>query len=508
MNAVRLTVGLAIVAGLYLTSLYSYNLFHGLVEFFSIVVAAGVFVIAWNARAFSDNNYLLVLGCAFVCVAMVDTLHTLAYQGLGVFPDYTTDLPTQLWLAGRYLYLLGLLAAPFAIRRRARPGLYLGGFVAFTAVLVGLIFAGYFPQAYVVGEGLTTFKVASEYAVCALLLAAAWLLWRERNTFDRTVYLMLTASILVTVVSELLFTLYVSPFGPSNLAGHLLKLVSFLLVYRAVIQTALVRPYRVLFRELKSSEEILREKEEQQRHIADVLQEALLTTPESIPGVDFGHSYRPAAVAGKVGGDFYDLFALGSRSVAILIGDVSGHGVEAAAFTSLAKNTIEAFAFEGEVPTAALAKANLVTIRTHSSSDEGLQFLTAFYGTLNLDDGRLEYAVAGHPPGMIRRREGANVELLRAGSPVIGVFPEASYPGWQAEVRPGDTLLLYTDGLTECRRGSELFGQDRLLDLLASMPHVSAPELPDRIFEAAMAFCEGDLRDDVAILALTRDGRS
>jgi len=89
----------------------------------------------------------------------------------------------------------------------------------------------------------------------------------------------MAAAILVTIVSELLFTLYNSPFGPANMAGHLLKIVAFYLVYKAVVQTALARPYSLLFRELKQSEEALRQREEEQRQIADVLQEALLTMP-------------------------------------------------------------------------------------------------------------------------------------------------------------------------------------------------------------------------------------
>ncbi len=504
MTAVRATVGLAIMAGLYLTSLYSYNLFHGLVEFFSIVVAAGVFIVSWNARAYSSNNYILVLGCAFLFVAGVDMLHTFAYQGLGVFTGYTTDLPTQLWLVGRFLYVLALLVAPFSIGRRSRPEWYLAGFAALTALLVGLVFTGAFPQAFVSGEGLTTFKIVSEYVVCLLLLMAVWLLWRKRAAFEPQVLVLLAASILVTVASELLFTLYVSPFGPTNLAGHLSKLISFYLVYKAVIQTALVRPYALLFRDLKSSEEALREQEKQQRHIADVLQEALLTTPESVPGVLFGHAYHPATVTGRVGGDFYDLFALGGGSVGILIGDVSGHGIEAAAFTSLAKDTIKAFALEGQAPAAALAKANLVAVRERDAGGERAHFLTAFYGVLDLDESRLRYAVAGHPPGMVRRA-GGSVEVLRSGSPVLGVFPDAAYHDWEVGFEREDVLVLYTDGLTECRAGPQFFGEERLRHAIAALGLTPAPELPGRIYQEAMSFCAGALEDDVAILALALD---
>ncbi len=505
-QAAKPVAGLLLLAGLYLTSLYSYNLFHSLVECFSVVVAAGVFVIAWNAKAITTNAYVVFLGSALIFVAGVDLLHTLAYEGLAVFPGYDTDLPTQLWLAGRYLHVLALLVAPFLIARRMQPYRYVAGWGALTAVLVALIFTEIFPSAYVMGQGLTSFKLVSEYAICLLLVAAFWLLYRKRAAFEPQVFVLLALSIFTTIASELLFTLYTSPFGPANLAGHLFKLVTFYLIYKAVIQTALVRPYALLFRELKQSEQHLREEERQQRHIADVLQEALLTTPESIAGLEFGHLYRPATVAGKVGGDFYDLFLLGHRSVGVLIGDVSGHGLEAAAYTSLARDTVKAFALAGQAPGQALAEANLVMLQTATGGEAGDRaggrFLTAFYAILDLNDGTMRYSAAGHPPGIIRRKTG-EVELLEVTAPIVGVFPAATYGDAVNRLDYGDTLFLYTDGLTECRAGKEFFGEERLRDLLATLSTVPASQLPTRLYEEVKRFSQGDLADDLAILALS-----
>ena len=89
--------------GLYLSSLYSYLLFHSLIEIFSIVVGCCIFVLAWNSREHLDNNYLLFLGIAYLFVSALDLLHTLAYKGMGVFPGYDANLPTQLWIAARYV---------------------------------------------------------------------------------------------------------------------------------------------------------------------------------------------------------------------------------------------------------------------------------------------------------------------------------------------------------------------------------------------------------------------
>ena len=85
--------------GLYLSSLYNYLLFHTLVEMFSIVVGCGIFIISWNSRRILDNNYLLFLGIAFLFIAFLDLIHTLAYKGMPIFQGYDADLPTQLWIA-------------------------------------------------------------------------------------------------------------------------------------------------------------------------------------------------------------------------------------------------------------------------------------------------------------------------------------------------------------------------------------------------------------------------
>jgi PAS domain S-box-containing protein len=248
-----------ILLALYGSSLYSYLLFHSLAEIFSIVIATGVFAIAWNSRRFLENNYLLFLGIAYLFVGLLDLLHTLAYQGMGVFPGHGANLPTQLWIAARYLEAASLLAAPLFLSRRLRPVLVLAGYLLLFGVLTSLIFLEEFPVCYVAGVGLTPFKKISEYLICCLLLGAMALLWRHRREFDPAVLRLVIWSIGLTIGSELAFTFYVSVYGLSNLVGHLLKILSFYLIYKALIETGLARPYDLLFRNLKQSEAALRE---------------------------------------------------------------------------------------------------------------------------------------------------------------------------------------------------------------------------------------------------------
>ena len=247
--------GVLILLGLYLTSLYSYLLFHTLAEIFSIVVACGIFMVAWNSRPFLDNTYLLFIGIAYLFIGGMDLVHTLAYKGMNVFQGYETNLPTQLWIAARYMESLSLLIAPLFLGRKLKVNFVFLSYSAAVLLLLGSIFYLHiFPVCFVEGLGLTPFKKISEYIISLILLASIYLLVRRREEFDRGVLQLLVASIIVTIGSELAFTFYVHAYGLSNLIGHFFKIISFYLIYKAIIEMGLVRPYNLLFRNLKQSE--------------------------------------------------------------------------------------------------------------------------------------------------------------------------------------------------------------------------------------------------------------
>ncbi len=261
MNRSKVTFlfGFSILFGLYLTSLYSYLLFHSLAEIFSIIIACGIFMIAWNSRRFLDNHYLLFIGIAYLFVGGLDLLHTLAYKGMGVFSGYDANLPTQLWIAARYLQSISLLLAPLWIGRKLKINSMLLAYGAVIALLLLALFPWQiFPDCFMEGRGLTPFKKISEYIISLILMTAIILLIQRRKEFDDIVFQLLNWSILTTIAAELAFTFYVSVYGLSNLVGHLFKVVSFYLIYKALIETGLVRPYDLLFRNLKKSEEALR----------------------------------------------------------------------------------------------------------------------------------------------------------------------------------------------------------------------------------------------------------
>jgi K+-sensing histidine kinase KdpD len=253
-----LTVPICLVL-LYFLSRYNYLLFHSAVEVFSIVIAFTIFAIAWNSRHIMDNNYLLFIGIAFLFIAGLDLIHTLAYKGMGVFPTFVgANLATQLWIATRYALSFSFLIPLLLFRRKIRPSVIFSGyFLVFAFLVISIFYLGIFPQAYVENVGLTAFKVASEYAISLILIVAVGLLVIKRKEFSNSVFKLLLSGMLTAIATELAFTVYSDVYGITNMVGHLLNVVSFYLIYRAIIETGLTKPYELLFRNLKQSESSL-----------------------------------------------------------------------------------------------------------------------------------------------------------------------------------------------------------------------------------------------------------
>ena len=307
-RAVLVLTWLLALFGLYLTSLYSYLLFHSLAEAFSIVIAWGIFIIFWNARRILDNSYFLFLGISYLFIAVVDLVHTLAYPGMNVIQGADTNLAAQLWIAARYLQSVSLLIAPLLLGRRLR-GLWVAvGYALGTGLVLGaILYGGIFPVCFVEGEGLTPFKVISEYVISLIFLASLAVLYRRRREFDTNVLQLLMASTIVAIASELAFTQYAHAYALASLIGHLLRIVSFYLVYRAVVVTGLTRPYDLLFRNLKREQEALRQSEERYRDLVENIEDVIYSVDAQgkityvSPAIESWLGYARSEI---VGGDF------------------------------------------------------------------------------------------------------------------------------------------------------------------------------------------------------------
>ena len=271
---VFIVVGLALtILALYGLSRYNYLLFHSSVEVFTVVIALIIFAISWNSRHIMDNNYLSFVGFALLFVAVLDLIHGLAFKGMGVFPGITSNLATQLWIATRYLFGFSMLIPLVLINRKIKFTTVLVSYSLVTLFLMLSIFYwGVFPVAFVEGSGLTIFKIVSEYVISAILATSIIFLVKNKKAFNDSVFRFLVVALVLGIATELSFTLYTDVYGIANMVGHLLDLVSFFFIYKALVETGFNKPFDLLFRNLKQSESNLASRALELANTNDILE--------------------------------------------------------------------------------------------------------------------------------------------------------------------------------------------------------------------------------------------
>ncbi|MFF2401682.1 PP2C family protein-serine/threonine phosphatase [Streptomyces goshikiensis] len=264
-----------------------------------------------------------------------------------------------------------------------------------------------------------------------------------------------------------------------------------------------------LLRARKAAEEAHRQAEADRARLQDALaalQSSLLPdTLPPIPGMETAAHYRTAS-PDRLGGDFYDVFPIDATRFAFFLGDVCGKGPQAAAVTSLTRYTLRAAALHDPDPVSALSTLNRAVHERYSGGDP--RYCTAIFGTLEPDPGTgqvtVRLASGGHPPALVLRADGTADFLPTPGGLLIGILPNAPFAPATTTLGPGDTLLLYTDGLTEARTGegrSALYGDEALRAFAAD--HAGRP--PSAVMEALTGLLDGfgdGLDDDTALLAL------
>jgi PAS domain S-box-containing protein len=236
------------------------------------------------------------------------------------------------------------------------------------------------------------------------------------------------------------------------------------------------------------------------RYIASRLQQSLLPPhlPE-IPGAEIAARFRPAGEANDVGGDFYDIFQRGPDQWAITIGDVCGKGPDAAAVTSLARHTLRATALRGDdSPDDLLRTLNRAML---AEGPLAYQFCTVAFASFEIGAStRVAVAGGGHPLPILMRADGT-VEAVGAPGTLLGVVEDPEITCTDVELFPGDTMVFYTDGITEARTERGLLGLDGLLSALRSCVGCAAAEVAERI-EQRLESQTVELRDDVALVVI------
>jgi sigma-B regulation protein RsbU (phosphoserine phosphatase) len=278
------------------------------------------------------------------------------------------------------------------------------------------------------------------------------------------------------------------------------------LIRTTVFDAQIRRAYEEeLLRGRQVAEQARRQAEADRAQLQDalaVLQQSLLPAQlPDVPGVETAAYYHTASDI-QLGGDFYDVFAVDQERWGFFLGDVCGKGPAAAAVTSLARYTLRAAALHD--PGSALATLNAVLNERYATGDP--RYCTAIFGTLIPDPAtgqvEVEFASGGHPPPLLICADGTAGFLPSADGTLIGILPTGEFPPTRLRLQPGDTLLLYTDGLTEARVDGDFYGEQALRSLALQYAGAPAGELVKALSELLTSFGE-PLADDTALLALS-----
>jgi len=513
------------------------NLHIGL-EGLSIVMSFCIFFVSYYTFARDKNLRAIVFMCTFFSVGLLDTMHTLTYNGMpGIFGVASTAVATLFWVAARLTAAIGLLIAGLIQRNRpikTSKFVFVVISLVYTAILSYIIIVKHewLPPLFIDGAGLTQTKINLEYVIIAIKLACMFLfflIYRRGEEAEEYKYIIL--SMLLSVFSELSLTIYTSVYDTYNLLGHIYKIVSYYLIFKAKFVLNVQKPYLELHKaerqlaeyannleklvmqrtaEISAANEKLLKDMDYARNI----QSALL--PEVLPKfnkVDFAAKYLPCE---KIGGDFYNIFRLDDDNIGILIGDVAGHGVSAAMITVFINQHIHVRREydDGHVRilTPKQVLTNLFYVYNRMNFPEEI-YTVLLYGIYNMESRVFTYCSAGmNTTPLILQKNGAIKAVHVEGLPIckLGGVVNPSYENQFLQMDVGDSLLLYTDGLIEIdRKRPEHFTEKHLMEYLRGIENITAGDTVDYMFDLYKTILgDRNMIDDVTVLVMNvHDGK-
>ncbi|MFZ5945594.1 MAG: MASE3 domain-containing protein [Bacillota bacterium] len=246
-NSGKVTCFILFFLLIFILSFINYLLFHTIIELVRILIAFGITAIAFHLNYMARNDDLLSLfGIAYFFIAIFDLLHTLAYQGMGVFTGNTANLATQLWITARYMESSAFFLATLYMYRTVNTAKIIALYTVASSFLLFSVFSGLFPICYDPITGLTPFKIISEYLISIIFIVSGILIYKHKSQLNTNLSRYLLLACITTFIAELSFTFYISVYGISNMIGHLFKLISYIYIYKALIKVKLEEPYEQL----------------------------------------------------------------------------------------------------------------------------------------------------------------------------------------------------------------------------------------------------------------------
>lgn len=250
----KIAINIFIVVSLIFVSLFiskrNYLLFHTGVEIFSAIIAYNILIISLNYHKTSYTGNVILLGLAYGFIGGVDLLHSLSYEGMGVFNYTDINIANQLWLFARYLEATALLIFILTYNKKFRLNRLIFFYGTVSAIaLLSIFHWNIIPDCYIKNQGLTQFKMVNEYVISLILLVGLYFLYKRRKKLSYISYELVMLAMGLTLAAEMLFTLYAGIYDQVHSIGHILKLFSFYLLLRSVNITYIIKPQKKLFQE-------------------------------------------------------------------------------------------------------------------------------------------------------------------------------------------------------------------------------------------------------------------
>lgn len=238
----------------------------------------------------------------------------------------------------------------------------------------------------------------------------------------------------------------------------------------------------------------------QEVQVGRIVQESLQShIPKRLFDLNIGHVYASATERARLGGDFLDVFMLDDSTAVFIVGDLSGHGLEASADAIMVRSLFRGFMRESGNLSEVMARLNHVLLPEFDYQ----HFATALACTYE-PSGRLRWVRAGHSEPIICD---SGCTMSGAGGPPLGIFAHPEFPRVEMELPEGAMLIAYTDGLSEARHGRDLFGEDRIIKSVLQVRNSSPGAVAEHLLDQALRHAQGRLQDDIAILVLKRRGK-
>ncbi len=513
-------------------SVATYLAWHNLFELSGVVACIAIFLISYYTYDQKKNLRVILLGTFMLLTGILDVFHMLSYKGMPAFfvENLTANRATTFWIAARLVSGAGFLIISLLseVKKCTVKKEFFTAAALLTAISVGIVstwFPSYLPVMYIEGIGLTTIKKLLEYFIMLMLIiASAGFLNKYAKKRDKMLLVMFYA-MLLSVLSEFAFTIYVDVYGIYNYSGHILKFISMFMIFRAIFVKNIKAPYIALTnaqKALKDHADHLDRTVEQRTRQLKVINARLMEDLEyardiqksmlpvylpDTPQIGFSSVYLSAE---RLSGDFYDVFKLDDSNFGFYLCDVSGHGVPAAMLTVFLKQCVDSIVesdrHKGTIssPSSVLQKVYDAFNQSNFKDNVYIVLICLLYNT---EEKKLIYSSGGlNEAPLLVHANGEVEEIEISGFPICKLKEVYSTPftEFDLQLTDGDRLYLYTDGLVEARSSQNTqYSKERLKQLLQKHCDKPLNELTETISKELNDFSAGEkLNDDVTLLAV------